>query len=250
MSKKLLIAGNWKLNGETKDISFIKNLLKFHSKKLIKNVDILICPPFTLIDKFGQLTKRSNIEIGAQDCSEHEIGAYTGEVSANMLNDLKATYCIVGHSERRLNHNENNNLLNKKILNIQKNKIKAILCIGESLSDRKQSKTLRLLGNQLKGALKNNINPNLLEIAYEPIWAIGTGLVPEYSDIEEVHDYIAKKLGDLYGKRSKKIRILYGGSVNAKNVFSILSLNNVDGALIGGASLKIKDMKSILKQFI
>ena len=250
MSKKILIAGNWKLNGEKKDISFIKNLLKFHSRKLTKKVDILICPPFTLIDKFCQLTQRSNIEIGGQDCSENEIGAYTGEVSANMLNDLKATYCIVGHSERRLYHNENNNLLNKKILNIQKNKMKAILCIGESLSDRKKSKTLRVLGNQLKGALKNNINPNLLEIAYEPIWAIGTGLVPEYSDIEEVHDYISKKLEDFYGKRSKKIRILYGGSVNAKNVFSILSINNVNGALIGGACLKIKDMKSILKQFI
>ena len=250
MSKKLLIAGNWKLNGDKKDISFIKNLLKFNSKKLINNVDILICPPFTLIDKFCQLTQRSKIEIGAQDCSEYEIGAYTGEVSASMLSDLKASYCIIGHSERRFYHNENNNLLNKKILNIQKNNIKAILCIGESLSDRKKSKTLRVLGNQLKGALKNNINPNLLEIAYEPIWAIGTGLVPEYSDIEEVHDYISRKLEDLYGKKSKKIRIIYGGSVNAKNVFSILSLNNVDGALIGGASLKIKDMKSILKQFI
>ena len=178
MSKKLLIAGNWKLNGEKKDISFIKNLLKFHSKKLTKKVDILICPPFTLIDKFCQLTQRSNIEIGGQDCSQNETGAYTGEVSAKMLNDLKASYCIVGHSERRLYHDESNNLLNKKILNIQKNKMKAILCIGESLSDRKKSKTLRVLGNQLKGALKNNINPNLLEIAYEPIWAIGTGLVP------------------------------------------------------------------------
>tara|TARA_B100001564_G_C20403775_1_gene562395 strand:- start:6 stop:758 length:753 start_codon:yes stop_codon:yes gene_type:complete len=250
MSKKLLIAGNWKLNGEKKDISFIKNLLKFNSKDLNNNVDILICPPFTLIDKFCQLTQRSKIEIGAQNCSEFEIGAYTGEVSASMLRDLKASYCIVGHSERRLYHNENNNLLNKKILNIQKNNIKAILCIGESLSDRKQSKTLRVLGSQLRGALKNNINPNLLEIAYEPIWAIGTGLVPEYSDIEEVHDYISRKLEDLYGKKSKKIRILYGGSVNTKNVFSILSLNNVNGALIGGASLKIKDMKSILKQFI
>ena len=102
MSKKLLIAGNWKLNGEKKDISFIKNLLKFNSKKLINNVDILICPPFTLIDKFCQLTQRSKIEIGAQDCSEYEIGAYTGEVSARMLRDLKASYCIVGHSERRL----------------------------------------------------------------------------------------------------------------------------------------------------
>ena len=183
MSKKLLIAGNWKLNGEKKDISFIKNLLKFHSKKLTKKVDILICPPFTLIDKFCQLTQRSNIEIGGQDCSQNETGAYTGEVSAKMLNDLKASYCIVGHSERRLYHDESNNLLNKKILNIQKNKMKAILCIGESLSDRKQSKTLRVLGNQLKGALKNNINPNLLEIAYEPIWAIGTDLVPEYCDI-------------------------------------------------------------------
>ena len=115
---------------------------------------------------------------------------------------------------------------------------------------QKTIKNIKSLGNQLKGALKININPNLLEIAYEPIWAIGTGLVPEYSDIEEVHDYISKKLEDFYGKRSKKIRILYGGSVNAKNVSSILSINNVNGALIGGASLKIKDMKSILKQFI
>tara|TARA_B100001175_G_scaffold49365_1_gene38729 strand:- start:86 stop:757 length:672 start_codon:yes stop_codon:yes gene_type:complete len=204
MSKKLLIAGNWKLNGEKKDISFIENLLKFHSKKLTKKVDILICPPFTLIDKFCQLTQRSNIEIGAQDCSENETGAYTGEVSAVMLNDLKASYCIVGHSERRLYHNENNNLLNKKILNIQKNNMKAILCIGESLSDRKKSKTLRVLGNQLKGALKNNINPNLLEIAYEPIWAIGTGLVPEYSDIDEVHDYISKKLEGSMERDQKK----------------------------------------------
>ena len=137
-----------------------------------------------MIDRFCQLTQRSQIQIGAQDCSEHDFGAYTGEVSANMLNDLNASYCIVGHSERRLYHCENNNLLNKKILNVQKNNIKAILCIGESLLDRRNSKTLRVLGNQLNGALKNNINPNLLEIAYEPIWAIGTGLVPEYSDIE------------------------------------------------------------------
>jgi len=250
MSKKLLIAGNWKLNGEKKDISFIKNLVKFNSIKLSKNVDILICPPFTMIDRFCQLTQRSQIQIGAQDCSEHDFGAYTGEVSANMLNDLNASYCIVGRSERRLYHNENNNLLNKKILNVQKNNIKAILCIGESLLDRRNSKTLRVLGNQLNGALKNNINPNLLEIAYEPIWAIGTGLVPDYSDIEEVHDYISNKLEKLYGKKSKKIRILYGGSVNSKNVFQILSIKNVGGALIGGASLKIRDMKSILKQFI
>ena len=140
MSKKLLIAGNWKLNGEKKDISFIKNLLKFYSKKLTKNVDILICPPFTLIDKFCQLTQRSNIKIGGQDCSENETGAYTGEVSANMLNDLKASYCIVGHSERRLYHNENNNFLNKKILNIQKNKMTAILCIGKVYQIEKNQK--------------------------------------------------------------------------------------------------------------
>ena len=250
MKKKILIAGNWKMNGKKGDFTFINSLKEFLYKNSLKDIDVLICPPYTLIDRFSKLTSRSSWNIGAQDCSEHDFGAYTGEVSANMLNDLNASYCIVGHSERRLYHNENNNLLNKKILNVQKNNIKAILCIGESLLDRRNSKTLRVLGNQLNGALKNNINPNLLEIAYEPIWAIGTGLVPDYSDIEEVHDYISNKLEKLYGKKSKKIRILYGGSVNAKNVFQILSIKNVGGALIGGASLKIRDMKSILKQFI
>ena len=250
MSKKLLIAGNWKLNGKKKDISFIKNLLKLNSRKLNKKIEILICPPYTLIDKFCELTNRSSISIGAQDCSENDIGAFTGEISASMLNDLRASYCIIGHSERRMYHNEGNELLNKKILSVQKNNMKAILCVGESLKDRKQSKTLRVLGNQLKGALKNNINPSLLDIAYEPIWAIGTGLVPNFSDIEETHNYISKKLKNLYGTKSNNIRVLYGGSVNPKNVFSIMSINNVGGALIGGASLKINDMKSILKQFI
>ena len=130
MSKKLLIAGNWKLNGK-KDISFIKNLLKLNSRKLNKKIEILICPPYTLIDKFCELTSRSSISIGAQDCSENDIGAFTGEISASMLNDLRASYCIIGHSERRMYHSEGNDLLNKKVLSVQKNNMKAILCVGE-----------------------------------------------------------------------------------------------------------------------
>jgi len=250
MTNKLLIAGNWKMNGNKKDISFIKGLLKFISNHKFKNVEVLICPPFTLIDKFSSLTSRSSINIGAQDCSSNESGAYTGEISASMIKDFNGKYCIIGHSERRIYHNETNNLINSKILQAQEKNLRTILCVGETLSDRKNKRTLRVLGNQIKASLKGKINPNQLDIAYEPVWAIGTGLVPNNSDIEEVHNFIFSKLKKIYGNRVKNIRILYGGSVNSNNISSISSLNNVSGALIGGASLKIGDMKSILKQFI
>jgi triosephosphate isomerase len=250
MTNKLLIAGNWKMNGNKKDISFIKGLSKFISNHKLKNVEVLICPPFTLIDKFSSLTSRSSINIGAQDCSSKDSGAYTGEISASMIKDFNGKYCIIGHSERRNYHKETNNLINNKILQAQEKNLRTILCVGETLSDRKNKRTLRVLGNQLKLSLKGKINPNQLDIAYEPVWAIGTGLVPGNSDIEEVHNFIFSKLKRIYGNRAKNIRILYGGSVNSNNISSISSLNNVSGALIGGASLNISDMKSILKQFI
>ena len=250
MTNKLLIAGNWKMNGNKKDISFIKGLSKFISNHKLKNVEVLICPPFTLIDKFSSLTSRSSINIGAQDCSSNDSGAYTGEISASMIKDFNGKYCIIGHSERRNYHKETNNLINNKILQAQEKNLRTILCVGETLSDRKNKRTLRVLGNQLKSSLKGKINPNQLDIAYEPVWAIGTGLVPGNSDIEEVHNFIFSKLKRIYGNRAKNIRILYGGSVNSNNISSISSLNNVSGALIGGASLNISDMKSILKQFI
>ena len=250
MTNKLLIAGNWKMNGNKKDISFIKGLSKFISNHKLKNVEVLICPPFTLIDKFSSLTSRSSINIGAQDCSSNDSGAYTGEISASMIKDFNGKYCIIGHSERRNYHKETNNLINNKILQAQEKNLRTILCVGETLSDRKNKRTLRVLGNQLKSSLKGKINPNQLDIAYEPVWAIGTGLVPGNSNIEEVHNFIFSKLKRIYGNRAKNIRILYGGSVNSNNISSISSLNNVSGALIGGASLNISDMKSILKQFI
>ncbi len=250
MKNKLLIAGNWKMNGKKKDVSFIKGLLKFISNHRLNNVELLICPPFTLIDKFSSLTSRSSINIGSQDCSSNDLGAYTGEISATMIKDFNAKYCIIGHSERRIYHNETNDLINNKILQAQEKNLRTILCIGETLFDRKKKRTLRVLGNQIKSSLKGKVNPNNLDIAYEPVWAIGTGLVPSNSDIEEVHNFIFNKLKKIYGNRAKNIRILYGGSVNSNNISSISCLNNVSGALIGGASLKINDMKSILKQFI
>ncbi len=250
MKKKILIAGNWKMNGKKGDFTFINSLKEFLSKNSLKDIDVLICPPYTLIDRFSKLTSRSSLNIGAQDCSTKESGAYTGEISSSMISDLNANYCIVGHSERRIYQNETNEIINDKIVKVQSQRLNVILCIGETLAERKKSNTLKVLGNQIKGALKNNVKPNYLDIAYEPVWAIGTGLVPDNSDIELVHNFISKKMSKLYGRRAKNIRILYGGSVNPKNVSTIISLNNVSGALIGGASLKIKDMKAILKQLI
>ena len=240
MSKKLLIAGNWKLNGEKKDISFIKNLLKFHSKKLTKKVDILICPPFTLIDKFCQLTQRSNIEIGGQDCSENETGAYTGEVSANFLKDTGCEYVLVGHSERRILNNENNAEIKSRAQTAINSNLKVILCVGEKLTDREEGKALEYIEKQINDCLPNNFK-NLF-IAYEPIWSIGTGKIPSAFEIQEMHSHIKKIV---FRISNENINVLYGGSVNTGNIKEILKITNVDGVLVGGASLKAKDFLAI-----
>ena len=157
MKKKILIAGNWKMNGKKGDFAFINSLKKFISKNSLKNIDVLICPPYTLIDRFSKLTSRSTLNVGAQDCSTKENGAYTGEISSSMIRNLNANYCIVGHSERRIYHNETNKIINDKIVKAQNQELNVILCVGETLAERKNSNTLLVLGNQIKGALKNNV---------------------------------------------------------------------------------------------
>ena len=245
---KNLIAGNWKMNGLKKDLSFLRNLLLFIKNKNLKSTEILICPPFTLIDTFSNLSKNTPLKIGAQDCHFEESGAYTGEISANMLKNLGVSYVILGHSERRRYCKENNHLINSKIKIAQKSGLKTILCIGETLSERKKKSTLRVIGRQIKDSLKGNIDPMNLEIAYEPVWAIGTGQIPSAEDIFLVHAFIKDKLDSFYGKKAKNIRILYGGSVNSKNISSIFGIDNVTGALIGGGSLKISEFKSLVVQ--
>ena len=245
-NKKLLIAGNWKMNGLRKSSLMISNLIKYIKNKKFKNTDILICPPFTIANIFSSLSKKSNLIIGAQDCSDKESGAFTGDISPEMLKDIDLEMVILGHSERREYHNETSEIVKKKAINALKNKLKVIICVGESLSQKKNGKTLRIIGDQLKKSLPDKITSNNLIIAYEPIWAIGSGLIPKNEDIFKVHEFIAKKLVKKYGVKGKKIKILYGGSVNKKNAEDILSIDFVNGALVGGASLSYKDFKSIL----
>ena len=245
-NKKLLIAGNWKMNGLRKSSLMISSLIKYIKNKKFKNTDILICPPFTIANIFSTLSKKSNLIIGAQDCSDKESGAFTGDISPEMLKDIDLEMVILGHSERREYHNETSEIVKKKAINALKNKLKVIICVGESLSQKKNGKTLRIIGDQLKKSLPDKITSNNLIIAYEPIWAIGSGLIPKNEDIFKVHEFIAKKLVKKYGVKGKKIKILYGGSVNKKNAEDILSIDFVNGALVGGASLRYKDFKSIL----
>jgi triosephosphate isomerase len=245
-NKDLLIAGNWKMNGSKKNLSMISLLMKYIKQKKFKNSEILICPPNTLIDAFSNISKRSKLMIGAQDCSDKECGAYTGDVSPSMLKDIGSEAVILGHSERRQYQEESNKLICRKAENAFNNNLLTIICVGESLKQKKDGNTLRVIGEQLKKSLPDKIKPNDLVIAYEPIWAIGSGLVPSNDDIYKVHSFISEKLKSRYGGRAKKIKILYGGSVNKKNASSILSIDCVDGALVGGASLKFSDFKAIL----
>ena len=245
-NKKLLIAGNWKMNGLKSNSLMITNLIKYIKSRKFKNTDILICPPFTIAQKFSSISKKSNLMIGAQDCSDKESGAFTGDISPEMLKDINLEMVILGHSERREYHNETSETVKLKAINALKNKLNVIICVGESLSQKKNKKTLKIIGDQLKKSLPDNISSNNLFVAYEPIWAIGSGLIPENEDILKVHKFISKKLIEKYGAKGKKIKILYGGSVSKKNAEDILSIDHVNGALIGGASLKYKDFKSIL----
>ncbi|MDG1524353.1 MAG: triose-phosphate isomerase [Hyphomicrobiales bacterium] len=245
-NKDLLIAGNWKMNGSKKNLSMISLLMKYIKQKKFKNSEILICPPNTLIDAFSNISKRSKLMIGAQDCSDKEYGAYTGDISPSMLKDIGSQAVILGHSERRQYQEESNKLIRSKAENALNNNLLTIVCVGESLNQKKSGNTLRVIGEQLKKSLPDKIKPNDLVIAYEPIWAIGSGLVPNNDDIYKVHSFISDKLKSRYGGKAKKIKILYGGSVNKKNASSILSIDYVDGALVGGASLKFSDFRAIL----
>ncbi|MBN4049179.1 triose-phosphate isomerase [archaeon AH-315-M20] len=243
MARKRLIAANWKMNKTIKEsISFINNF-----KKLIeKNNDIVICPSFTSLYEASRLLKNSYIKLGAQNMHYKEKGAFTGEVSAIMLKDVGCEYVILGHSERRLYFKETNELINKKIKAALKNNLKIILCIGETLEQRENNETNNIIKNQINTCLKNIKDMKNIIVAYEPIWAIGTGKNATPKQAEEVHKFIRGLLSGLYDKNiGKSTRIIYGGSVNAKNMKDLMEMENIDGALVGGASLDPKSFAEI-----
>ncbi len=242
MKRVKYVIANWKMNGNSASLSLIKRINNHLRKKVRKSPKVIICPPFTLLSHFGAL-KSINLTFGAQNIHRLDKGAYTGEISASMVKDVKARYVILGHSERRSYQNESVEELGEKILNALNQNLKVIFCIGETYKQIKNRKSI--LQNQIKSLPKNFSHKNII-IAYEPVWAIGTGLTPTISEIDEIHSSIRTMLIKHVGKNSEKVSILYGGSVNSKNSSDIMSLKNVDGALVGGASLDAREFCKII----
>ncbi len=241
--RKKLAAGNWKMNGLRENLQEIKLLANTTNAK---SCEIVICPPATLIHSAKGIS--NNIAIGGQDCHNQNSGAHTGELSAQMLADSGATYVILGHSERRQNQGETDAVVRNKTKATWAADLTAIVCIGESLEQREASDTLDIIDGQLAASIPDKATGANLVLAYEPIWAIGTGLTPTLDQIAEVHDFIRTRLEKRFGTGvGQSIRILYGGSMNPKNAADIVQVSNVDGGLVGGSSLKASDFSHIVK---
>lgn len=247
MVRKTLIAGNWKMNGLLEDgIALAKGVATEAKKMARKDCEFLICPPFTLLTSAKKAIKGSRVMLGAQDCHFAEKGAHTGDISPLMLKDLGCQYVIVGHSERRTDHNETNELIAKKAEAAINAGLKVIICIGETEEQKDAGKTIDVCTSQIMGSVPENATAQNTVIAYEPVWAIGTGRTPTAPEVEDVHASIRKVIGKKLGRaNANKMRILYGGSMKPSNAKELLALPDVDGGLIGGASLKVADFMAI-----
>lgn len=243
VARKPLVAGNWKMNGLRANLAEIAAVRSGISDA---RCDVAICPPTTLITEAIDAAAGSQLMIGAQDCHPALSGAHTGDVSAEMVADAGGKLVIVGHSERRTDHKEADALVRAKAEAAWRAGLMAILCIGETEAERTSGATLSVLERQIAGSLPEGSTAARLVIAYEPIWAIGTGLTPSEDDIAAAHAHIRSRLLDMIGAEAELIRILYGGSVKPSNAASILSLDDIDGALVGGASLKAVDFLGIV----
>ena len=248
--KKYLIVGNWKMHGLVSWSALVKKIDQFSTKIRKKNkCRIVICPPSTLLHRFANEIKCKELMTGAQDCHELKNGAFTGCISANMLKNCGAKFVITGHSERRHIYNEDDKLISKKIIAIQKSSLSAILCVGETLNERRKGLTEKVISNQLKISLPLPRNSSKIVVAYEPVWSIGTGKVATTKQVDEVNNIIRFNLIKTFGSRGKTIKIIYGGSVNEKNAKYLAKLENLDGVLVGGASLKFGSFSKIINSF-
>jgi len=243
-----LIAGNWKMNGLKASVTEFEAMLA-GAAQVAGKAALLVCPPATLIAMFASKSQGSKgLAIGAQDCHPSASGAHTGDLSAEMLADAGATAVIVGHSERRADHGESSGLVRQKAEAARRAGLTAIVCIGETREQRDSGRTLQICGEQLEGSLPDGAQADDLVIAYEPVWAIGTGLTPTTEDVKQIHQFIRDLLIGRLGGEGKRMRILYGGSVKPSNARELLAVANVNGALIGGASLKATDFLAIARE--
>ena len=239
MADKNLVVGNWKMNcniDQTKSI-----IEKLHIDA--QHCDIVICPPYTSI--FTATTY--DITVGAQDCHFQDNGAHTGDISTSLLKDLGCEYVILGHSERRQHHRETSKLINKKALNAHKSNITTIICIGETIQEREEGKTKNVLSEQLKNSVPISSDSTNTIIAYEPIWAIGTGKVASLEQIEDIHDFINEYMARTFPLFTKSVNALYGGSVKPENAKEIMKISSVGGVLVGGASINPESFNKIIE---
>ena len=244
-----LVAGNWKMNGVRNSLDEIKAMADGVKIALSEKVETLICPPATLLYVATALCDDSPLMIGAQDCHTKQSGAHTGDISAEMIADCFGTHVIVGHSERRTDHKESDALVSEKAAAAWSAGLVAIICIGETEAERKSGETLNVLKRQLAGSVPEEATAENTVIAYEPVWAIGTGLTPTAADVAEAHAFMRNELTARFGAEGAGMRLLYGGSVKPGNAKELMGVANVDGALIGGASLKAADFLAIFKAY-
>ncbi|HYG25564.1 MAG TPA: triose-phosphate isomerase [Caulobacteraceae bacterium] len=246
MTPRPLIAGNWKMNGLTAALDEARAVAVGVDEQAI-GARVAICPPATLVHRLADLLGGSAVMVGGQDCRAEESGAYTGDVSAEMLADAGATLVILGHSERRAGYGESDALVAAKVQAALRAGLEPIVCVGETLEERKAGKTLEVVTGQVRGSLPRELGGRGFAVAYEPVWAIGSGLTPTLEEIEEVHQAIRATLSERFGEHGGAVPILYGGSVKPSNAAEILKAREVGGALVGGASLKASDFLTIIE---
>jgi triosephosphate isomerase len=241
--RRPLVAGNWKMNGLSGSTAELDKIIASAPPQ----TGLLVCPPTTLTAAFAARARGTPVAIGGQDCHAEPTGAFTGDISAEMLADAGAKAVIVGHSERRAYHGETDAQVRAKAQAAWRAGLTAIVCIGETKDERTGGRTLDVVGTQLDGSVPDGATAGKLVIAYEPVWAIGTGLTPTPADVAEVHGFIRERLRARFGAAGERVRILYGGSVKPSNAAELMAVANVDGALVGGASLKADDFLAIAR---
>ena len=241
-----LVAGNWKMNGLRGSTAVLDDVRQGYGPELQANVELLVCPPATLVGLFAERMQGSKVAIGGQDCHAKASGAFTGDVSAEMLADSGANFVIVGHSERRALHGETDADVRAKAEAARRAGLVAIVCVGETREEREAGRALSVAAGQVRGSLPDRATGASVVVAYEPVWAIGTDLTPTPADVAEVHALLRQELRSIVGEAEQgRVRLLYGGSVKPSNARELLGVPNVDGALVGGASLVATDFLGI-----
>lgn len=251
MSAKIkpLVAGNWKMNGLRASLAEFHKMKAGLGDELADAVDTMICAPATLVAALAEISGKGAPGIGGQDCHPAASGAHTGDISAEMLKDAGAQAVIVGHSERRTDHGETDGVVNAKAQAAWRAGLTAIICVGETEAERKAGKALEVVRTQLAGSVPDGATAQNSVIAYEPVWAIGTGLTPTAGDVEEMHTAMRDILTERFGGEGSSMKLLYGGSVKPANAAELMSVSNVNGALVGGASLKADDFLGIIAAY-